>query len=57
MEKGNVLVAASQEAHRWRKNHFREIPLILPLFARESFHVDFLKNKIVEFDDNLAVVS
>ena len=36
---------------------FTEMPLFLTLFARESFHVDFLKNKIVEFDDKLAVVS
>ena len=45
---------------RWWENIYRmltEIVLLRPIFAEESFHVDFLEKEIVGFDENLAVVS
>ena len=46
-------------AIRWRKDPlstWTEMALFWSLFTGGSFLVDFLKNEIVEFDENLAVV-
>ena len=62
VEKVNFLVAASQHGGsllRWRKDRhstWTEMALFWSLFTGGSFLVDFLKNEILGFDENLAVV-
>ena len=60
VEKVNFLVAASQHGVlRWRKDRhstWTEMALFWLLFTVGSFLVGFLKNEILGFDENLAVV-
>ena len=56
VEKVNCLVAASQHGVlRWRK-HVDRNGFVLVTFHGGSFLVGFLKNEILGFDENLAVV-
>ena len=60
VEKVIFLVPASQHGVlRWRKDPhstWTEMALFWSLFTGGSFLVDFLKNEILGFDENLAVV-
>ena len=60
VEKVNFVVPASQQKLRWWKDPhstWTEMALFWSLFTGGSFLVDFLKNEILGFDENLAVVS
>ena len=62
VEKVNFLVPASQHGSRllrWRKDPhstWTEMALFWSLFTGGFFLVDFLKNEILGFEENLAVV-